>query len=416
MNCALTGCLVTYPNGASESYNNVFSDSMGDVLCFRTAQTEPAGHNAQFIYANTSGTNFLLSVVDTDGRTNTLSYTNTAYRSQITGVTDPFGRRTILQYNANGLLTNITDVINLSSAFAYGYGTNQWITNLTTPYGTTTFTFTDNNLTTNDAVDRAVLVVDPLGGTNLYLSRYEASFLAGTTYTVPNEPMGAPSFSSSSMLNLNSWRWGPMQWPQLSTVNMYSFTPTDYLKARQRNWLFNNDFFSFSDALNMEQTPSPDGIAAGQQIWSAYDGEGITVEGTNALQAVAAWNLPDNNSYFQWIQRNIWGNPANLQETWSQFFGGPSLIRSNQYFYKTNGIDLMQQIGPLNETVSGFSYDTRHDVLTATNAVGEVTTYSYDGQSRLTSITTPAGLTTTNIYFSSTGYTYWFQHRIDLQL
>jgi RHS repeat-associated protein len=413
---AFTGCTVLYPNGASESYNDVFTSSAAGVLCFRTAQTDPAGHGVQFIYTNSSGTNFLLSVVDTDGRTNTLSYTNTLFPNQITGVTDPFGRHTTLQYNTNGLLTNITDVMNLSSAFAYGSGTNCWITSLTTPYGATTFSLTDNALTNTNAIDRAVLVVDTLGGTNLYVSRYQSSFLIGANYTVPYDPAGAPSISSNSMTNLNSWHWGPMQSPQLSTTNMYSFTPADYLKGRQRNWLFGFNGVAFSDALNMEQAVSPDGSTPGQQIWSAYDGEGAAVQGTNALPAISAWNLPDGNSYYKWIQRNVWGNSTSVQETWSQTFGGPSLTRTNQYFYATNGIDLVQQIGPLNETVRGFSYDTHHDVMTATNAVGNVTAYTYDGQSRLTSVTSPAGLTTTNIYFSSTGYSNWVQQRIDLQI
>jgi YD repeat-containing protein len=412
----LSNCTVLYPSGASESYGYVFTNSPQGVLCFRTAQADPAGHTTQFIYTNSNGTNFLLAVVDTDGRTNTLSYTNTSFRNQITGVTDPFGRSTTLLYNTNGLLTNITDVMNLPSAFVYGYGTNQWITTLTTPYGATTFSFTDNALTTNNAIDRAVLVVDPLGGTNLYVSRYQSSFLIGTNYTVPHEPVGAPSISAISMTNLNSWQWGPMQFPQLSTLNMYSFAPADYFKGRQRNWLFATNDVSFSDALNMEQAVSPNGSTPGQQIWRGYDGQTNSVQGTNALAAISAWNLPDANSYYQWAQRNVRGNPTALQESWSQTFGGPSLTRTNQYFYYANGIDLQQQIGPLGEMVGGFSYDAYHDVLTATNALGYLTTRTYDGQSRVTSLTSFAGLTTTNIYFSSGAYTNWIQQRIDLQI
>jgi len=411
---ALTGCSVAYPNGASESYNSVFTNSAEGVLCFRTAQTDPAGHSTQFIYTNSSGTNFLIHVVDTDGRTNTLGYTNTSFPNQISGVTDPFGRGMTLQYNSNGWLTNITDVMNLSSAFAYN--TIQWITSLTTPYGTTTFSFTDNLMTNDSAIDRAVLVVDPVGGTNLYVSCFYASFLTNVAYTVPVEPPGAPAISSGDMTILNTWHWGPMQFPQLSTTNMYSFTPSDYLKGRQLNWLAGPVNLTFTDALNMEQAVSPDGTTTGHQVWRAYDGESGNVEGTNGLPAVSAWILPDGNSYYQWTQRNGWGNPANVQETWSQTFGGPSLTRTNQYLFATNGIDMVQQIGPLNETVAGFSYTSNHNVLTATNAMGNVTTYTYDGQSRLTSVTTPALLTTTNIYFSATSYTNWIQHQIDLQI
>jgi RHS repeat-associated protein len=412
----LTGCTVAYPNGASESYNEVFTDPTGDVLCFRTTLNDPAGHITKFLYTNSSTNITLVGVVDTDGRTNTLSYTNTSLRNQITGVTDPFGRSATLKYNSTGLLTNITDVMNLSSAFTYG--ASNWITSLTTPYGTTTFTLTDNQMATNNAIDRAVMVVDPLGGTNLYLSRYQASFLVGSNYTVPNTPSGSPSFSSTAMTNLNTWHWGPMQSQHWSTANMYSFSPEDYFKGRQRNWLAGSGSSSiiFSDALNMEQGASPNGTTTGLQTWHSYDGEAAGVQGTNALPAVVAWNLPDTNSYYQWIQRNVWGNPTIEQETWSQNFGGTTLTRSNLYYYYTNGIDLQQQIGPLNETVGGFSYDTHHNVLTATNAVGYVTTYTYDGQFRPTSVTSPAGLTTTNVYFSSGAYTNWVQQRIDLQI
>ncbi|HSY29593.1 MAG TPA: hypothetical protein VK832_18935, partial [Burkholderiaceae bacterium] len=166
----------------------------------------------------------------------------------------------------------------------------------------------------------------------------------------------------------------------------------------------------------MEQSVSPNGLTPGLQIWRAYDGETNSLQGTNSLAAIAAWNLPDGNSYYQWAKRNVWGHPTALQETWSQTFGGPSLTRTNQYVYYANGIDLQQQIGPLNETVAGFSYNSNHCVLTATNPIGYVTTSTYDSQSRLTSLTTPAGLTTTNIYFSSGGYSNWIEQRIDLQI
>ncbi len=413
---ALTGCTVVYPSGASEAYNRVFTDATGDVLCFRTAQTDPAGHGTQFIYTNSSGNIFLLYVIDTDGRTNTLGYANASFPSQITGVTDPFGRNTTLKYSSAGLLTNITDVLGLSSAFAYD--ANQWVSSLTTPYGATTFSFTDNNLATNDAIDRSVLVVDAMGGTNLFVSRYQASFLNATSYAVPHEPAGAPAISSANMSYLNTWHWGPIQYQQLSTSNKYAFTAADYLKGRQRNWLAASGAsgLNFSDALNMEQAISPDGSTPGQQTWSAYDGEGASVQGTNVLPAVSAWSLPDGNGYYQWTQRNVWGNPLCVQETWSQTFGGASLTRSNQYFYAANGMDLLSQTGPLGETVAAYSYDTRHNILTASNAVGDLTAYTFDGQSRLTSVTTPTGLTETNIYFSSGPYTNWIQQQIDIQI
>jgi hypothetical protein len=96
-----------------------------------------------------------------------------------------------------------------------------------------------------------------------------------------------------------------MQFPQLSTNNMYSFTPADYLKGRQQNWLFDTNESSFGDAVNFKQAVSPDGVTPGQEVWFAYDGETSDTQGTNAEPSVAAWILPDANSYYSWIQRNI---------------------------------------------------------------------------------------------------------------
>ncbi len=62
----------------------------------------------------------------------------------ITRVVDPFGRTSYLQHDLDsgspnrGALTNITDVMGLSSGFAYGPQTYDPIVSLTTPYGTIT--------------------------------------------------------------------------------------------------------------------------------------------------------------------------------------------------------------------------------------------------------------------------------------
>jgi YD repeat-containing protein len=52
-------------------------------------------------------------------------------------VTDPFGRSASFTYTAAGQLASITDVLGLTSSF--GYGGDDFIVLMTTPYGTTTF-------------------------------------------------------------------------------------------------------------------------------------------------------------------------------------------------------------------------------------------------------------------------------------
>jgi YD repeat-containing protein len=62
---------------------------------------------------------------------------------------------------------------------------------------------------------------------------------------------------------------------------------------------------------------------------------------------------------------------------------------------------MTQNTGPDGEVVAGYAYDSNHHVLRATNAVGEVTYFSYDAKGLLTSVTTPSGLVRTNVYFTS---------------
>ncbi|HEY1790222.1 MAG TPA: hypothetical protein VGJ73_18905, partial [Verrucomicrobiae bacterium] len=151
------GFTVYYPDGAVDNYNysteaetlyyfdyTAVKDVYGPTF-FLSSKVDRAGHATQFIYGtDTNNTTRLLYVIDADGRTNALSYTNTSYPAQITGVTDPFGRSINLEYDTNGVLANITDVQNLSSSFMYtNTGAYYWVTNLTTPYGTNSFSFTD---------------------------------------------------------------------------------------------------------------------------------------------------------------------------------------------------------------------------------------------------------------------------------
>src|SRR5213594_930210 len=65
---------------------------------------------------------------------------------KITRVTDPFGRFATFDYTSTGRLMRITDVIGIQSSF--GYGPTDFISTLTTPYGTTTFTYGEPDGTT----------------------------------------------------------------------------------------------------------------------------------------------------------------------------------------------------------------------------------------------------------------------------
>ena len=72
--------------------------------------------------------------------------------------------------------------------------------------------------------------------------------------------------------------------------------------------------------------------------------------------------------------------------------------------------------GPHGERVRGYGYDpVLTNLLTSvTNALEEVTRYTYDAKARVTSISYPGGLVTTNIYYPSGLNAGFLQCRIDL--
>ena len=119
--------------------------------------------------------------------------------------------------------------------------------------------------------------------------------------------------------------------------------------------------------------------------------------------------------YFAYL-RDTWGRSTNVLESYSTCYNEGMQTRTNKFVYAANGIDLASIIGPDGETAASYTYDAHHNVLTMTDATNEVTTYTYDSQGRLTSSKTPAGLTTTNIYYATGQYTNWIQSTIGLEI
>jgi YD repeat-containing protein len=146
------------PDGSIE----VFSESDGAATAprriFLSEWKDPQGNKLTFTY---DGQLRLVSVTDAIDQVTTLSYELATDPLKITKVTDPFGRFATFDYDEDGQLTRITDVIGLESELAYGTG--EFIRELTTPYGTTTFRHGSGPY--NPALNWWLEATDPLGGT-----------------------------------------------------------------------------------------------------------------------------------------------------------------------------------------------------------------------------------------------------------
>jgi RHS repeat-associated protein len=432
----LTNINRTFPNGGVERYN-YFSDGATEGRAYLSEKADSAGHTTRFSYTSASGIVKLVYVIDPDGHTNSLSYTNADFPAQITGVTDPFNRTCTLQYDSSGSLTNIIDAAGLSSGFRYDE--HGWITNLTTPYGTTRFQFAESSFEgvqlggTN--INRSVLVIQPDGGKHLFVYRDNSSCLdaSGTTPYLPsaysgsqvpsNTPVGVAegcSLDNVNMFNRNSFYWGPLQYSALSTTNMYSFTTNDYNRARLKHWTHNANWFGNLKvvgvlSLNRQPCPDPAGASWGQMTWYDYYGKNSEpyIHGTNSHPDCVLRVLPDGSYHYVWYLRDQNQRATNVISTYS--VGDTAYTRTNRYVYSADGTDLLRVYGPDGNRQWAYGY-LNHLVTYATNALGEVTTYQYNGDMQLVSVQRPSGLTTTYDYLGSGFYQGWLERTTDLEI
>jgi YD repeat-containing protein len=442
----LTGFIISYASGAIDYYQYVPTNLLDAVqVAFLSEKVDPAGQTNRFIYQETNDIVFLKFVIDADGHTNMLFYTNATFPSYVTGVQDPFGRMATINYDENsgsvnyGMVTSIVDVAMLPSSFSYD--SQGWVTNLHTPYGPTVFQYatnTDNYGTEFDdnqpyTFIRAVRVIDPAAGTNIYMLRQDSSIVytniydpytnSGNYFTfLPSSydasvvPSGipTPTLDNTYLYYRDSFRWNPRQATGLP-LDVTTFAPSDFKKARMRHWLHDRVHYNLGQTLDMQQEPSPDGTHDGQTIWFDYDGKSDPVkEGSCSLPSLIARVLPDGTTWYRWFRRDEWARATNIVETYSTGFGDSPLTRTNVYLY--NGDDLVKLIGPRGETLAGYYYDGNHQLLRATNAVGDVWYYSYDSKGRLTYALSPAGLNTDYIYFGSGDFANWVATNIDREI
>jgi RHS repeat-associated protein len=419
------GYQIEYRDGAKDTFTTSFLDN-SVTYYFLTTHTDPTGNALTYTYS--SGTTITLtSVTDPDGRTTQLYYENTSWPIQITKVVDPFNRTNLLKYDANGYLTNVVDVAGITNSFQYDAGNPGWITNMTTPYGSTGFiiggvnaTSTDFN-TTGNVVNRYIQVNLPTGGTELYLFRQDCSgFMSSTYSSVPSTSPLGNTLDNVDQQNRNSFHWSPLQYQHLSTTDPNSLTSADYSIGRLRHWLIDPNSADASCTLSLERAPSPDGSATGQLTWYDYDGKtsGNNYIGTNAQPSFVALVLSDGTSRYTHFSHGSHSQVTQTIGTYSKTDGSVGL-RTNNLYYAANNVDLLQWLGPNNEQVVSnyFSAGNVYHQPDATyDALSQSTSYLYNGNRQVMRVISPASLTTTNTYFSSGTYANWLSSSVDVDI
>jgi YD repeat-containing protein len=365
---------------------------------FLTEKSDPYGRTLYFHYiTNASGALLLDSVVDWDNKTNYLAYTNTSYPRYITSVSDATGRSAQLKYDASGNLTQIVDMQGITNQFKYD--NTGFMTNMITPYGTTAFANAEIGNDSNNPSRRSMLVTLPDGNKEFF--QFLAYCDSDTCSTnVPSYYSDAPVYWTEMpepiadndgcyMHRRNSFHWNSQQLP----ADPSNPQPADYRKARMRHWLLNGNELSI--LLGMERSPSPDGTTLGHKVWYAYTYDSGD---TRLWPTMVAERLPDSTvRYTQWT-RNDWGLPTAIASTYQD--GATVGCRYSGFQYDDDNTSrlLLQASGPEQDqwgsliVTRQYGYSTNNQVIAFTNALNEVTTYSYSTNRNLTGIAYPQGL------------------------
>lgn len=348
------------PDGATGSSRKVFLNQILD----------PVGNAVSLIY---DAEFRLIALADAIGQVTNLSYEHPSDRLLITKVTDPFGRFALFDYDGDRRLIQITDTIGLTSQFTYGEG--DFISAMTTPYGTTRFVGGD------DGNNSWLETTDPSGLTDR-VEYFQASNV-GIPDTDPAATVPTGWYAATAYLSKrNTYYWSKIA---------YSGGKV-YANAAIYHWLHSTNPNVASGVLESTKLPLEN------RVWYDYTGRnGSLTMGTSNQPTAIGRVLDDGTSQVQRYQYNALGNKT--QET-------DALGRQTTYVYAANNVDLLevrQTTAGINELLSSATYNDRHLPLTTTDASGQSTSYTYNARGQLLTATNAKGETTTRTY-NADGY------------
>jgi len=359
-----------HPDGAQE----MFTVSDGTHI-FRTKYIDPQGNAVTYGYDSNYR---LVTVTDALNKTTVLSYgnstdpTNPAFYN-ITKVTDPFGRFATFSYNGSGQLASITDILGITSSFTYGTG--DFITSLTTPYGTTRFAVGDV-----DQYHRWLEASDPVG------ARERIQFNGLGDDPIPGTPSPFPTgFIGGAYGARDTFYWDK---------KAMADAPGDYTKARITHFLHTSDGGQAASVVEATKQPLEN------WVFNSYPWQGDPrFVGTSNQPIKITRFLDDGAEQDYHYQYNASGNLTQ---------GIDPLGRETDYVYDTNQIDLLQVKQKNPAAVGGYdilstnTYNLQHLPLTTTDASGQKTTYTYNTAGQVSTIT-DAKNEVTSFYYDPAG-------------
>lgn len=394
-----------YPDGRQELYEQYIGTSGTARKVFLTRIVDPQGNEVVLEYDSTYPTR-VHQILDATGLPTVFHYDYPSNPYLVTSIEDPFGREGTFAYTpvaAKIRLQSIEDPYGIVSAFTYSAAGE--VVGLTTPYGTTTFSLSPPLV--NADLQRFIEATDEFGQKErVELNVNSAVTGVGSSLEAPLPNSSLVNFNNIYNQYRNSFFWDKQQ---------MKLAPGNYQKAHLYHWV--HSVTQTATSILESEVPPLEG-----RIFYNYPGQtGPGVQGTIAMPSVVARVVKDaqgnNQTQATKYQYNAQGNVTQVTDP---------VGRETLYAYDANGVDVVaikQRTGtsggnPVWTIVGSYTYGsgapahrpssvtdgagkttqytyspTTGQVLTITNAKGEVTTFTYEtntssaGYGRLLSIT-----------------------------
>ena len=379
-----TGYTITNPDGSFTQYNQ---PNASGTQYFMTAVGDAAGNKVTLTYDSQMR---IVAITDAIGQVSTLTYGLASNPTAVTRITDPFGRSATFTYTADGHLGSITDTLGITSSYTYGQalasGTDpDFVNTLTTPYGTTTFTFGDVNTNANLGDTRFLKTVDPLGR---------------TSYVEFNQGVDAGDTSNGSLKNasLMPSPTGMMTCNEyLNFRNTFIFDANQYALATQGgglnyslahviHWLHTNDGQAASRFMESEKQPLEN------RVWYNYPSQpnciyapvsdSNTVSPGGSIQPTYIARVLDNGT--TQVQTFTYNSQGNVQ------VATDPVGRQVTFTYAANGIDRLTTTNTTFATpqlLETRTYNSQHLPLTIIGVNGKTARYQYNAAGQMTRYT-----------------------------
>lgn len=336
-----------------------------------------------------------------DRNGNELSFTYNSVGC-LSRITNASGNYIDFQLGPNGKVASISD--NLGRTVAYGYDTNANLTSSTDPMGNMTQYAYDN-------YNRLTSIIDPRGNTVLTVTydsfqppRIQTFSEKGETWTFTYYNGYTVKRDSSG----NSWTY---YYNDLGLTER-TIDPLGNVTRKQHNQVT-------STSIDWEDD------ANGNRTTYTYDADGNTTSVTDPLgntwqytYVAGTDRMETETNPLGVVTRYEYNSDGNLIRLIRDF--GGSLENTTTYAYDAEG-NLTSITDPLGNTttyeydsngnlikityplgnVTTYTYDSRGNRLTETDALGNTTAYTYNLMGRLLSITDALGNTTTYSYDSN---------------